>query len=260
MVESSPIGPEELSAYIDDELDVRARARIDDYLTAHPEEMARLAEYRRRDEAIRLIFAEIGASRTRPLTGRAPRHHDWPFARRWVAAAAAILVIVLGTAAWHYTWHYIGVIGQERTLATLDREAVTAHLLYARSTEPRQLPAIDGQRVSGRMSALLGASVNPPDLSRFHLRLVGFHELAADNGPAALLIYQSPNGEEVSCYFKRLSANSATGFRRRATPETNVVYRLEPQLGYAVAGRLALPRLQEVAAAGYQSSFDRNED
>jgi anti-sigma factor RsiW len=231
---SAPIRPEELSAYLDGELDLAARERVEAHLAAHPEAAARLAEYRRRDAAIRLAFAGLGAS----------------------AVAATVAALALGVAAWRYA----GAIGQDRALAALAQEAVTAHLLYGVKSPQAPLGAAEVQRVSARLSALLGARVGAPDLGAFALRLVGFHELAADPGPAALLVYRDAAGDEVSCYYKRLPAARESGFEARTTGEAKVVYRLDARIGYAVAGTLPLPLLRRVAAAGYPRDLDAGTD
>jgi anti-sigma factor RsiW len=106
--------------------------------------------------------------------------------------------------------------------------------------------------VSARLSTLLGAEVEVPNLSQLGLRLVGLQELPADGGLAALLVYRDTDGRDVSCYFKRLIENRETDFTRMAAAGTNVVYRLDEHLGYAVVGALPVSTLQKIAEVGYR--------
>jgi len=80
-------------------------------------------------------------------------------------------------------------------------------------------------------------------------------ELAADRGPAALLVYQDADGREISCYFKHLTENRETGFTRMASARTNVIYRLDEHVGYAVVGTLPVSALQRIAEVGYRQNL-----
>jgi anti-sigma factor RsiW len=240
-----------LSAYVDSELGEERYAAVESHLADHPEAAARLAEYRRRDEALRLAFAELSADQAKRPTpcigppGRRRRH------RFRLAIAAAIFGLILGTAGW---W-YASTILEDHALAALAHEAVTAHLLYA--DQPGRSPIVteNRERVSARLSALLGAEVKAPNLSGLGLQLVELRELAADGGPAALLVYQDADGREVSCYFKHLAENRETGFARKVAGGASVIYRLDEHLGYAVVGALAVGTLQRIAELGYRQNL-----
>jgi anti-sigma factor RsiW len=168
-----------------------------------------------------------------------------------LAIAAAILGVILGTAGW---WSASTIL-EDRALSALAHEAVTAHLLYASQSGQSPLLTEDSEYVSARLSALLGAGVQAPDLSAQGLRLVGLRELAADSGPAALLVYEDADGREVSCYFKRVAENRETGFARKVAAGASVIYRLDEHLGYAVVGALPVSTLQRIAEAGYRQNL-----
>jgi len=248
--DTSAIDLEDVSAYLDGELDEGRRAAVESHLADHPEAAARLAEYRRRDEALRLAFARLSADQAKHPTPRVIQAR-FPGKRRVpLAIAATVLGVMLGTAGWWYG----STILENRALATLAHEAVTAQLLYA--SQPGQSPLVteDSEHVSARLSAFLGAEVKAPNLSTLGLRLVGLHELASDRGPAALLVYQDADGREISCYFKHLAESRETGFVRMAAATTNVIYRLDEHLGYAVVGPLSVSALQRIAEVGYREN------
>lgn len=245
--DTSPVGPEELSAYLDRELVEARRATVESHLADDREAAARIAEYRRRDEALRLAFAGLGAGQTgrpTPRIGQARAPGKRPLR---LTAAAALLAVILGTAGWWYT----SMFREDRTLTGLAREAVTAHLLYAGEGEQGSLVVGDPEQLSARFSAFLGGKVKAPNLSTLGLQLVGLRELPAGKGPGALLIYRDADDREVSCYFRRLTDERETGFTQQAAAGVNVIYRLDEGLGYAVVGALPMRVLRQIAEAGY---------
>ncbi len=249
--DTGPVDLGDLSAYLDSELGEERCAAVESHLADHPEAAARLAEYRRRDEALRLAFAQLSVDQMKRPMPRVTQATSLGRHRFRLAIAVAILGVILGTAGWWYG----STILEDRALATLAREAVTAHLLYA--GQPGQSPLVTGgsEHVSARLSAFLGAEVKAPNLSGLGLQFVGLRELAADRGPAALLVYQDADGREISCYFKHLAENRETGFARKVAGGANVIYRLDEHLGYAVVGALPVSALQRIAEVGYRQNL-----
>lgn len=233
----------EFSAYVDRELDAARSAAVERYIAEHPDAAARIAAYRRRDEALRHGFAGYAADRAEHS---ATRLHLASLRRRGrfrAAAAAALLGAVLGAAGWQYAT-------TDHALAAVAREAVAAHSRYA-AQSARTLGMGTREDASARLSALLGAKIEAPDLSGFGFLLVGLRELVADNGPAVLLVYQDAAGRDISCYFERLPDERESGFMRMTEGRTSVVYRHDEHLGYAVVGALSVRHLEEIADAGY---------
>jgi anti-sigma factor RsiW len=246
--DTSPVVLEDLSAYLDGELDAPRREAVERHLAAHPDAAARLDGYRRRDEALRLAFAEIAGAGNghRRLDRLSARPAGW---RRWAVAAAALLCVGMGAAAW---WLAAQHADDRRVLAGLRQEALTAHLLYEHRTD--SLPAApDGhRRLAARLSALVGPTVRLPDLAALGFRLDGMRELAAAGSPAALLVYRDAGGRHVSCYFRRVARDRDTGFDRYEGADANVVLRVDDGVAYAVVGALAPAMLQQIAALAYQ--------
>jgi anti-sigma factor RsiW len=100
--DTSPIDLEDVSAYLDGELDEARRAAVESHLADHAEAAARLAEYRRRDEALRLAFAQLSVDQAkhpmpRVMQARSPGKRRFP-----LAIAATVLGVTIGTAGWWY--------------------------------------------------------------------------------------------------------------------------------------------------------------
>lgn len=248
--EMQSVALEDLSAYLDGELDAPRRAGVDRHLAAHPEAAARLDGYRRRDEALRLAFAAVAAG-----DGGQRRIDRLPARpagfRRWAVAAAVMLCVGMGAAAW---WLAAQHADDRRVLAGLRQEALTAHLLYEHRTDG--LPAApDGhQRLAARLSALVGSTVGLPDLAALGFQLDGMRELAAEGNPAALFVYRDAGGRHVSCYFRRVARDRDTGFDRYEGADANVVMRVDDGVAYAVVGALAPAVLQQIAALAYREA------
>src|SRR5262249_61451011 len=113
--------------------------------------------------------------------------------------AAAFLGVILGaTGLW-----YESASLDDRTFVTLSREAVTAHLLYAGRGDQTPDVATERERVSARLSALLGAEVKAPDLSVLGLRLVEWRGHPPPPGAAAPLRYPRGRWPRAPCAFQR---------------------------------------------------------
>src|SRR5258707_10862653 len=86
---NSPVTEDELHAYVDDEIAADRRGAVEAWLASHPEDAARVAQWRAQADAIparhRMLPSQPGPARFHPhkLTPRAP-------SRRTGAAAAGV--------------------------------------------------------------------------------------------------------------------------------------------------------------------------
>jgi anti-sigma factor RsiW len=255
--DKEPIGLEELSAYLDGELDGNRRAAAERRLADDPAAAARLAEYRRRDEALRLAFNRLGE-------GGQPRHiYRNPPIRprgapgRWMLFAAVIACIGIFSAAW---WDRAERSIDNRELSVLASESSAAHLRYLDGSDGATHAVGNREHPSASLSTPLGLDVKVPDLSRLGFRLTGVGDLSGPGGPAVLLVYRDGGGQQVSCYFKRLSRASETGFKQKEAAGVRIVYRLDERLGYAVVGSLRADALQQIAETVYRANANANLD
>jgi anti-sigma factor RsiW len=250
----SPIGLEDLSGYLDGELDAGRRAAVERDLADNPEAAARVVAYRRRDQTLRLALMELAPGhRDERLPTIRPAHPAggrW----RWLIAATVFLCVMLGAATW---WQYASQ-ADSQALSRLAQVAVTAHLHSVAHPDAEGDVASDRDPVSAPSSWRFGFPLKAPDLSGFGYRLVGIRNVAGSGGPAAVFFYRDSDGREVSCYVERLGGNRETPFKREKVAGVNVVYRLDEELGYAVVGALSLATLQQIAEAGYRDVFDRD--
>src|SRR5262245_39723208 len=92
---NSPVTDDELHAHVDGELPADGRAAFEAWLAAHPEQAARVAEWRAQADAIR---ARYGAIASEPVSARFDVDKLTRSRRsgRMIAAAAVILAFLAG--------------------------------------------------------------------------------------------------------------------------------------------------------------------
>ena len=90
-----PVTEEELHAYVDGEIAADRRGAVEAWLASHPEDAARVAQWRAQAEAIRARFGALGSE---PVPARFDLDRLARAARSWraIAAAAVIMAFVAG--------------------------------------------------------------------------------------------------------------------------------------------------------------------
>ncbi len=241
------ISDTELNAFVDGELDDAAREEVAAWLETHPEDAARVAAYRRQNEAIRRHFetaldepvpprleALVLDARRRARTGR------------WLRVAAAFLLLAVGgTGGW-----VLRAIQEDAPTATAPRyveKALGAHLVYtAEVRHPVEVGAEQEAHLVAWLSKRLGARVNAPHLAAAGYELVGGRLLEDSGRPAAQFMYENAAGRRVTVFVRRYEGGS-TAFRFVTRGDISAFYWIDAPLAYALAG--ALPRTELLALA-----------
>jgi anti-sigma factor RsiW len=247
---ASPIGLEELTAYVDGELDSGRRAVVERHLSSDAEAAARVAAYRRQDDCIRQGLAPLAED---GLSGQLRATLENPAGDgRWVcwrlAAVAAMLLAIIGSAGW---WYHVDRF-REQLVAALVHSALTAHMAYvSKEVTPDLLP--DRSKLTDALRGVIGAGANLPDLSSLGYDLIGGEAMDTATGSAVLLAYRSRSGDMVTCYFSGRSENGETRYAVKQSQGFNVISRLEDGVGYAVIGTVATEELVKIARMGYRA-------
>lgn len=244
----SPIGLEELSAYVDGELDGGRRAAVERHLSSDREAAARVAAYRRHDDCLRQGLAPLAED---GLSGPLRAALEYPAAdRRWfgwrMAAAAAVLLAIVGAAGWWYRADRL----REQLMADLVRDAVSAHTSYL-SAAGTQAVLSDRSQLADALRRVVGSGADLPDLTGLGYDLVGGESLNGPGGPAVLLAYRGRSGDLVTCYFGDEAGSAETRYSVEQSHGINVVSRVENGIGYAVIGTSAPEELMNIARTGY---------
>ncbi|MCG8595680.1 MAG: anti-sigma factor [Kiloniellales bacterium] len=241
---------DDLQAYVDEELTPERRAEVETHLAQSPDDAERVSAYRRQNRALRAALAGIGneavpAAMLAILQDRPPvREITW---LPRVAAAFLFLAIggaLGGTLGWGYDKLPFLNMEEKRFL----REAVAAHQVYAIDRRHAvEVAGIERDYLQSWLTQRLGVPIFAPDLSDAGLRLLGGRLISTVNGPAALLVYETDEGERVTCYITAEVNRLAPGKVFMEDEATVSLAWPTRHLAYAVSGAASRERLAEIA-------------
>ena len=244
----SPVTEDELHAYVDGELAADRRAAIEAWLAAHADDAAKIAAWRAQAEAIR---ARYGAVAQEPVPARLDLKRLERAGRKWtwIAAASVLLAFLVGGGAgWFGRGAWDGAVAPVKVVTS---EALDAHKLYiAEVRHPIEVKAGESHLVPW-LSRRVGSAIRAPDLKPLGLNLLGGRLLPGPTSPAALLMYESQNGERFTLYCTR-SASPQSALRYNPAGPVGAVYWSDGDMGFVVSGPADRERLQKVAESAYQ--------
>jgi anti-sigma factor RsiW len=242
-----PVTIDELHAYVDGMLPADRRGTVEAWLANHPDDAARVAEWRAQADAVR---GRYGAVSDEPIPARfdltklARPRMPW----RAIAAAAMLAALVGGTVGWIA---HGASAAAPTMLELMTSQALSAHRLYvAEVRHPIEVRAAE-QHLIPWLSKRLGTNLRAPDLKQYSLNLLGGRLLPGPLGPAALFMYESPNGERFTFYASRSTA-PRTALRYQVAGEVAAVHWVESEFGYVVSGPADRDRLARIAQTAYE--------
>ena len=242
-----PVTEDELHAYVDGELPEDRCANVEAWLRAHPADAERVATWRAMAQTLQLRYGGV-ANETVPRRLDIEKIIGRP--RRWLvgAAAAACVAFVAGGA---IGWTMHGVSAKPSTFASFTEDALDAHRLYVVEVRhPVEVPGSDREHLQQWLSKRVGYYVNPPELDKAGLKLVGGRLLPGPDGPAAFFMYESASGERYTVYSSRENA-ADTQMRYVAEHNNASMFWSDSGVSYALCGPADRERLQQVASMVY---------
>lgn len=266
----SPQGPtdEQLSAWLDGELDEPARAAVEAWLREHPEDAARVRLWSADRDALRARFDPVlgepvpeALRRTALHAGRRPPAPPWRHAR---AAGLLLGGIALGAG---LGWQLKPVADPASATAALSaprwtQRAAVAHAVYVSEVrhpvevDTRTGPPDEQRAQQEHLARWLGKRLGMPvrlfDLRAHGFELVGGRLLPDAVGPSAQLMYQNAAGQRVTVYLRRPEPGTHTAFRFQREGELDMFYWAEEGFGCALVGNLPRERLLALAEAAYR--------
>jgi anti-sigma factor RsiW len=244
---NTPVTDGELHVYVDGELPPDRREAVEAWLASHPEDAARVAAWRAQAEAIRTRY---GSTIHEPVPDRLTLSQITRSRRSWgaVAAAAAVVAFVIGGVA---GWMARGAsAAAPSTVALFTSDAIEAHKLYIGEVRhPIEVKAEEDHLLPW-LSRRVGTTLRAPDLGAFGLKLLGGRLLPGVSGPAALFMYEGPNGDRFTIYCSRLDS-SRTAFRYDDNDNFGAVHWIEGRYGWVISGPKDKDKLKAVASAAY---------
>ncbi|MBT9302345.1 anti-sigma factor family protein [Pseudomonas sp. TAE6080] len=195
---SLPPNERDLHAYVDHQLSEVDRRQLEIWLAAHPEVAAQVHAWQQDAQHLRAALGAAPAANPQldPALIRQRLKHQ---SRRQLATAAMlVLAVSLG-----------GLGGWQARQATLVAtalpmtDAMQAYRLFA---QERIMPADYQVQGSGAMQAWLDRYFTQahrlPDLSQAGFNPVSGRLLTTDQGAAAMVLYENPQGRRISFYIR----------------------------------------------------------
>jgi anti-sigma factor RsiW len=252
------INDEQLSAWVDGELDAAARAQVEAWLQQHPEDAARVQRWAADRDALRELFAlradEAVPPRLRAAVWQPARPH------RWALAAAAAGLLVAGAVAgaggmWQWQQGQMASLQLRLAAGTAQgwvQRAALAHSVY--TIEPRHAVEVKAQEehLARWLTRRIEVPVKLFDLREQGFELVGGRLLPDGPGKSAQLMYQDGAGKRVTVYLRKPESGAEVAFRYEQQGALGLFYWVEEGCGYALVGELPRATLLALAEAIYK--------
>lgn len=257
---TDPVGEDDLQAFVDGRLSQECAEAVEAYLAEHPAERERYSQYVDQREELRAAFSEQTAAtiparlRVQELLAARRRHNRQRLAR----TAAAVGFLVLGALG---GWTARDVLprltssGSAMLASAVFDDAIAAHRTFSvEMRHPVEVGANEEAHLVQWLSKRLGHRLIAPDLADLGFRLMGGRLLPADNGPAALFMYENSKGIRVSCYFLSAEGSDETEFKYRDQDGVGAFYWVADGLAYAIAANAPRDLLLKIAEIIYQQN------
>jgi RNA polymerase sigma factor (sigma-70 family) len=261
MSEQRPVAETDLHALVDGELDAARRAEVEHWLAEHPDDAARVEDFRRINDALRSRFEDVLAEPVPDYRRAVP-----VFSRvRALAKFASwtVLGIAVGLAAGWGLRGWSGRAAHETPSVAL--HAAVAHATYSPEVRhPVEVGANEEAHLVAWLSKRLGYRVRAPDLSADGFSLVGGRLLPGDStlragsagmpAPAAHFMYQCSRGRRITLYLQPEPArHDQTAFRFAREANVSVFYWVDRDLAYALSSvDVGREELLNVASSVYR--------
>jgi anti-sigma factor RsiW len=245
-----PVTEDELHAYVDDELPAERRGDVEAWLTAHPDDAARVQSWRAMAEALHARYDQV-ADEAVPKRLEIERLVRQP--RKWLygAVAATLAAFVAGGGV---GWVARGVASAPSAFQNLTLDALDAHRLYVVEVRhPVEVAGSERAHLVQWLSKRCGYDVKAPELDVTGLKLVGGRLLPGPEAPAAFLMYESPTGERFTIYISKADTRTAQ-MRYRTSDGDGAMFWADDGVGYVVSGPIDKARLNQVARLVYDQT------
>src|SRR5882724_4342475 len=245
-----PVTEDELHAYVDHELPAERRGDVEAWLSAHPDDAARVRAWRTMAEALHARYDSV-LDETVPKRLEIERLARQP--RQWFygAAAAALIAFIAGGGA---GWIAHGAAATPSVFQSFTVEALDAHRLYVVEVRhPVEVPGVERAHLQQWLTRRCGWKVFAPELDSAGLKLVGGRLLPGPAGPASFLMYEGPSGERFTVYAAK-AAVETTQMRYASQGRDGAMFWAERGVGFVVSGAGDRDRLTQIAKLVYDES------
>lgn len=239
------VSSDDLHAYADGQLPLERRENVEAYLAKNPVLSAEVKGWISQNEQIRALVADT--AKTTTIVNLAPQSRKLSIPAR--AIAAGILLFTLGAASGGVaSFGYLNFETMGNQVATLAASSQTNFLVYASDIRhPIEVGAEQKDHMVSWLSKRLGEKIVAPDIASEGFTLIGGRLVTYVGKPAALIMYESENGERLTLMIGHNEDNQVTGFRFSDQGSVQTLYWIDGPLGYAISASIGRDRLQNIA-------------
>ncbi len=245
-----PMTENELHAYADGQMAADDVSRVEAWLTAHPEDAARIAAWRIQNEAIRDMFGPYAKTLPEDAARLKTPPRNPLLARLPLRAPAAVMLFALGTAT---GLALPSLLGSPATATPIFEQASDAYRIYAREVRhPVEVWAGEKDHLVAWLGKRLGERVVAPDLTASGYTLVGGRLVPVDGVAGALLMYEDKSGKRLTLLLGRTPKKNETAFQFASSGAVETLYWMDNGLAYAVSGEVSRQALRSIADECYR--------
>ena len=253
------ITEDDLNAWVDGQLPATAQADVEQWLSEHPQDEARIAHYRTQNAALHgaydAVLEESMPDKLNEPLRRLPRFNVMRYAA--VMAWFAIGALIGGAGGWYLHALKGGSGRVTAAVPAFARLAVVAHAVYSPEVRhPVEVGADQEAHLAAWLSKRLGTQLRVPHLGDQGFALVGGRLLPGqpdDRFPVAQFMYQDGKGQRLTLYVRAdIAPSRETAFHFTQEKNIGVFYWVDQKLGYALSGEIEKADLLRVATAVYQ--------
>ncbi len=249
MTNTAKIDEWALHAFVDGEVAGEACAEIQEALKADPELARTVEAWRQQRDALKRTYDGV-LSEPIPaaLTATLMNGGSWR-TRPYMHMAAGLAMLLLGGLG---GWYAAGGGSMSIRNMVLVEEAIAAHQIFtAEKRHPVEVAAAEKDHLQSWLSKRVGTPIKVPDLTAEGLTFLGGRLLVADDRPAAQLMYEDAAKKRITVFLIANPAHTETGVRVEQKGDLVACYWLDEDLGFAVAGEMAIEPMMKLAQIIY---------
>jgi anti-sigma factor RsiW len=238
-----------LHAYADGELDAHERHDVEQRFSSDPAARAEVEAWLAQKAALREAFDPVLDERVpSAITATLRRQGRAEWLRPALIAAGLALLMMGGAGGWFASHLWAPV----ETASIVDR-AIAAYKVYAPEVRhPVEVAASDSDHLVSWLSKRIGQPLKLPDLTSEGYTLLGGRLLAAEDRPAAQLMYEDADKRRIAIFLAANSGGRDTAFLVTEKGDVTACYWLNEHLGFVITGETSRAKLMSVANDVYR--------
>jgi anti-sigma factor RsiW len=244
---SLPPSEHDLHAYVDHRLDAHDRLRLETWLASHPAEAAQVSAWQQDAQHLRAALADGLQRQANPALDPMSIRRGQRQRRYKGYASAALLVLSLG----------IGGMGgwqaRDMTLSPTApmTDALQAYRMFAsQDFLPADYRPGSSRDLQGWLDRRFSRAERLPDLSTVGFTPTSARLMSTEQGPAAMVLYQSADGRRMTFYIRPPGeGNRLLPRGQRRDGELQAAYWSGPGYNYAVVSAASDPAASLVQQA-----------